>query len=65
MLMRYKGEYEWQRIRHSLHFYKVPKLFMIHLVIQAIKMMNHLPVKAGISDMITPTTIMTVKSLHY
>ena len=52
-------------IRHNLPFNKVPKIFLIHLVFQAIKIMNQFPVKGGISDTITPTTIMTDKSLHY
>ena len=32
---------------------------------QAIKTMNHFPVKGGISDTIRPETIMTDESLHY
>ena len=52
-------------IRHILPFNKVPKLFLIHLVFQAIKMLNHFPVKGGISDTIIPATIMTDESLHY
>ena len=56
-----------ERIRsiiHSLPFNKAPKIFLIHLVFQAIKILNHFPVKWGISDTIIPTTIMTSKSLH-
>ena len=59
---------EKERIRsiiHSLTFNKAPKLFLIYLVFQAIKMLNHFPVKGGISDIITLTKIMTGKSLHY
>ena len=52
-------------IRYSLPFNKVPKLFLIHLVFQEIKVMNHVPVKSGISDTIIPTTIVTGKILHY
>ena len=52
-------------IRHSLPFNKIHKLFMIHLVFQAIKMLNHFPVKGGIFDTISPTTIISSKSLHY
>ena len=32
-------------IRHSLPLNKVPKIFLIHLVFQAIKMLNHFPLK--------------------
>ena len=52
-------------IRYSLPFNKVPKLFLIHLVFQAIKMTNHFPVRGGISDTIIPTAIMTGESIHY
>ena len=52
-------------LRHSLTFNKVPKIFLIHLLFQAIKMINHIPVKGGISDMISPTIIMTGKSINY
>ena len=45
--------------RHSITFNNVTKLFMIHLVFGAIKMLNHFPVKWGISDTISPKTIMT------
>ena len=52
-------------IRHSLPFNKFPKIFLTHLVFQVIKNLNHFPIKEGISEMISPTTIMTGKSLHY
>ena len=49
----------------SLSFNKVPKLFLIHLIFQAIKILKHFPVKGGISDTISLTTIMKYESLHY
>ena len=52
-------------IRHSLTFNKVPKLLLIHLVFQEIKMLNHFPVKGGTSDMIVPTKIMKGDIIHY
>ena len=52
-------------IRHSLPFNTVPKLFMIHLVFQAIKIPNEFTVKGGISDTISSTKIMTGESMHY
>ena len=52
-------------IRHSLTFNKFPKIFLIHLVFQSIKIMEHFPVKGFISDTIIPTTIMTGDILHY
>ena len=48
-------------IRHS----QGPKIFLIHFVFQAIKMLNHFPVKGGISNTIIPTTIITSDNLHY
>ena len=35
-------------IRHILPFNKVPKIFLIHLLFQAIKMLNYFNVKGGI-----------------
>ena len=52
-------------IKHSLSFNNVTKLFLIHLVFQAIKMLNHYPVNGGISDTVIPKTIMIGESLHY
>ena len=52
-------------ISHILPFNKVLKLFLTHLLFQVIKMLNHFPVKGGISDTIISTTIMIGKSLHY
>ena len=52
-------------IRHSLLFNKVYKLFLIHLVLQAIKILNRFPVKGGIYATNDPTTIMTGDILHY
>ena len=52
-------------IIHILTFNKVPKLFLIHLVFQAMKMLNHFPVNRGISDTISPTEVMTDERLHY
>ena len=52
-------------MRHVLPFNKVPKIFMIRLVFQVIKMLNQFSVKGDISDMISPTIIMTGKIIHY
>ena len=41
------------------------RIFLIHLVFQSTKMLNHFPVKVGISDTISPTTTMIGESLHY
>ena len=52
-------------IQHILTLNNIPKLFLIHLMFQAIKMLNHFPVKGGIYDTIISTTIMKVESFHY
>ena len=52
-------------IRHSLNFNKDPKLFLIHLVFQLIKISNRFPIKGGIYDTIILTKIASGKSLHY
>ena len=49
-------------IRHSLPFNRVTKLFLIHLVFQTIKILNHFTVKGGIYGIISPTKTMTDKS---
>ncbi len=51
--------------RHSLPFNRIPKLLTIHLVFNSVKLLNHFPVKGGISDTISPKTIMTGETLDY
>ena len=51
-----------ERIRfiiQILSFNKVPKVYLIHLVLQEIKGLNHFPLNGVVSDTINPTTIMT------
>jgi hypothetical protein len=45
--------------RHSLPFNKVPKLLVIHIVFGSVKLLNHFPAKGGISESLSPKTIMT------
>ena len=59
------GKESIRSIQHSLPFNKIPNIFLIHLVFQAIKILTHFPVKGGVYDTIIPTTIMTGNSLHY
>jgi hypothetical protein len=51
--------------RHSLPFNRIPKLLTIHIVFVAVKLLNHFPPKGGISDTISPKTIMTGETLDY
>jgi hypothetical protein len=50
---------------HSLPFQRIPKLLMIHIVLNAVKMFNFFPTKGGISDTLSPKTIMSGQTLDY
>jgi hypothetical protein len=51
---------EWsQAACHSIPFQCIPKLLMIHIVLYAVKMLNFFPMKGGISDTLSPKTIMS------
>jgi hypothetical protein len=50
---------------HSLTFQHIPKLLMIHIVLNAIKMLNFFLTKGGISDTLSPKTIMFRETLDY
>ena len=52
-------------IRQILPHKKVPKLLLIYLLFQAIKIQNNFPVKRGISDTISSTEIITCESLYF
>jgi hypothetical protein len=57
---------EWsQAARHSLPFQCIPKLLMIHIVLNAIKMLNFFPTKGRISDTLSPKIIMSGETLDY
>ena len=51
--------------RHSLPFNRIPKLLTIYIVFKAVKLLNYFPPKGGISDTISPKTIMTGETLNY
>jgi hypothetical protein len=51
--------------RHSLPFQRIPKLLMIHIVLNAVKMLNFFPMKGEISDTCSPKTIMSGETLNY
>ena len=52
-------------IRHSLPFNKIPTLLLIHIIFYAVKLLNHFPVKGGVSDTLSPNTIMTGETLNF
>jgi hypothetical protein len=45
-------------IRHSLPFNQIPRLLLIHIVFNAVKLLNHFPPKGEISATISPKTIL-------
>ena len=45
--------------RHGLPFQRIPKLLNIHIVFQTVKLLNFFPTKGGISDTLSPKTIMS------
>jgi hypothetical protein len=51
--------------RHSLPFNRLPRLLTIYIVFKAVKLLNYFPPKGGISDIISPRTIMTGETLNY
>jgi hypothetical protein len=60
------GSQEWsQAANHSLPFQCIPKLLMMHIVLNAVKMLNFFPAKGGISDTLSPKTIMSGETLDY
>ncbi len=51
--------------RHSMPFQRIPKLLTIHIVLNAVKLLNFFPTKGGISDTLSPKTIMSGETLDY
>ena len=51
--------------RHGLPFQRIPKLLTIHIVFQTVKLLYFFPTKGGISDTLSPKTIMSGEILNY
>ena len=51
--------------QHGLPFQQIPKLLTIHIVFQTVKLLNFFPTKGGISDTLSPKTIMSGDILDY
>jgi hypothetical protein len=62
--IRVVKEQRWAA-RHSPPFQRIPKLLMIHIVLNAFKMLNFFPTKGGISSTLSPKTIMSGETLDY
>ena len=50
---------------HGLTFQRIPKILTIHIVFQTVKLLNFFPTKGGISDSLSPKTIMSGEILDY
>jgi hypothetical protein len=55
----------YQATRHSLPFHKIPKLMTIHIVLNVVKLLIFFPTKGGVSDTLSPKTIMSGETLDY
>jgi hypothetical protein len=51
--------------RHSLPFHTIPKIMTIHIVLDAVKLLNFCPTKGGVYDTLSPKTIMSGEKLDY
>ncbi len=52
-------------VRHSLPFTSIPIKMLTHMTFFVVKMLNHFPVKGGISSQYSPKTIMSGQTLNY
>jgi hypothetical protein len=52
-------------LQHSLPFNWTQRLITIHIVFTAVKLLNHFPLKGGISDTVSLKTIMTGETLDF
>ena len=50
--------------QHGLPFQQIPNLLTIHIVFQTVKLLNFFPTKGGISDTLSPKTIMSGEILN-
>jgi hypothetical protein len=51
--------------RHSLPFEIIPKLTTVHIVLNVVKLLNLFPTKGGVSDTLSPKTIMSRETLDF
>ncbi len=52
-------------VRHGLPYKNVPKMLTISIVLYCVKLLNLFPAKGGISDALSPKTIMTGETLSF
>jgi hypothetical protein len=51
--------------RHSLPYERLPKLMTIHIVLNVVKLLNFFPTKGGVSDTLSPKTIISGETLDF
>jgi hypothetical protein len=51
--------------RHSVPYERFPKLMMIHIVLNVVKLLNFFPTHGGVSDTLSPKTIMSGETLDF
>jgi hypothetical protein len=54
-----------QATRHSLPYERIPKLMTSHIVLNVVKLLNFFPTKGGVSDTLSPNTIMPGETLDF
>jgi hypothetical protein len=55
----------WQATRHSLPFERIPKIMTVHIVFNMVKLLIFLSTKGGVSETLSPKTIMLGETLDY
>jgi hypothetical protein len=51
--------------RHSLPFERIPKIMTIHIVLNVAKLLKKKSIKGGVSETLSPKTIMSGETLDY
>jgi hypothetical protein len=55
----------YRATRHRPPFHTIPKLMTIHIVINVVKLLIFFPMKGGVSDTLSPKTIISGERLDY
>jgi hypothetical protein len=50
-------------LRHSLPFNKIPMIITMYMVLHAVRMLNFFPQKTGVSETLSPKTIISGERL--
>jgi hypothetical protein len=50
---------------HSLPFERIPKIMTVHIVLNVVKLQSFFPTKGGVSETLSPKTIMSGETLDY